>query len=187
MPCGAGPKRPRRRLRKRRRRVRNPLPHCRHRRRRASLPPPPPLLAVGDGGGKIALYAGAAGAVAAGGAAAYLNREQLTEGWTWATSHLEFVGCLAKGEEMQKRVAYMVRVNKELNIGFGNLYTRLGKAASSSQVSMVGTLLPSQRTFCNLPNKQFAGDWKEAVNDAATDETGAHMSELLCNVCFAKS
>lgn len=126
--------------------------------------------------GKIAMYAGAAGAVAAGGAAAYLKRDQLTEGWTWVYSHLEFVGVLAKGEELRKRVAYMGRLDKELGVGFANLYTRLGKAASSKQVSMVGTVLGSQRTFCNLPSKQIVGVWKEAINDAATDETWAHMS-----------
>ncbi|KAI1304343.1 hypothetical protein F5Y03DRAFT_176302 [Xylaria venustula] len=126
--------------------------------------------------GKIAMVAGAAGAVAAGGAAAYLNREQITTGWSWVSSYLEFVGCLARGEELKNRVRTMLRLNGELNIGFANLYTRLGKAAAPKQVSMVGTVLGNERTFCNLPSKQAAGVWKEAVNDAATDETGAHMA-----------
>ncbi|KAI1162299.1 hypothetical protein F5B18DRAFT_662499 [Nemania serpens] len=126
--------------------------------------------------GKIAVLAGAAGAVAASGAAAYMNREQITTGWSWVSSHLEFVGCLARGEELKNRIHTMVRLNQELDIGFANLYTRLGKAAAPKQISMVGTILGNQRTFCNLPSKLAAGVWKEAINDAATDETGAHMA-----------
>uniref|UniRef100_A0A8H7NAM2 Uncharacterized protein n=2 Tax=Bionectria ochroleuca TaxID=29856 RepID=A0A8H7NAM2_BIOOC len=122
------------------------------------------------------MVAGAAGAVAAGGAAAWMNRDHISEGWTWVSSHLEFVGCLARAEELKKRVSYMVRLNEELRVGFANLYTRLGRAASSKNVSMVGTVLGSERTFCNLPRSQAAGVWKEAVNDKATDETVAHMT-----------
>lgn len=125
--------------------------------------------------GKLAMIAGAAGAVAAGSAAAYMNREQITTGWSWVSSHLEFVGCLGRGEELRDRVRTMVRLNKELDLGFANLYTRLGKAAAPKQVSMVGTVLGNQRTFCNIPSKQPAGVWKEAVNDAAKDEIGGHM------------
>ncbi|KAI0168442.1 hypothetical protein BJ166DRAFT_522463 [Pestalotiopsis sp. NC0098] len=126
--------------------------------------------------GKMAMYAGGAAAVAAGGAAAWMNRQQISEGWGWVGSHLEFVGCLARTEDMKKRVANMVRLNRELDVGFANLYTRLGRAADSKQVSTVGLVLSSQRTFCNLPSKMQAGEWKEAVNDAAKDETGAHMA-----------
>lgn len=137
--------------------------------------------------GKIAMYAGAVGAVAAGGAAAYMNREQITTGWGWVSSHLEFVGCLARKEELRRRVAYMVRLNRDLGVGFGNHYTRLGRAASSKQVGMVGTVLGSERTFCVVPKREAAGQWKEAVNDAATDEIGAHMCKWLSSVPDASS
>ncbi|KAH7038125.1 uncharacterized protein B0I36DRAFT_359724 [Microdochium trichocladiopsis] len=131
----------------------------------------------GAGWGKMAMYAGAAGALAAGGAAAYVNRDTITDGWSWVGSHLEFVGCLARGEELKRRVAGMSRLGDELGIGFANLYTRLGKAASAKQVSMVGTVMGGDRTFCNLPKKtKGAGVWMEAVNDLAKDETGAHMA-----------
>lgn len=139
--------------------------------------------------GKMALYAGAGAALAGGAAAAYLKRDQLTEGWTWVSSHLEFVGCLAKGEDLRRRVAYMARAHRELGVGFGNLYTRLGQGASARQqqvaglggTNMVGTVLGSQRTFCNLPSKKSGPDrsgiWEAAVNDKAADEPGAHMCE----------
>ncbi|KAI8962421.1 hypothetical protein F5Y11DRAFT_357020 [Daldinia sp. FL1419] len=132
----------------------------------------------GWGWGQIAAVAGAAGALAAGGAAAYMNREHLSSGWSWVGSHLEFVGCLARGTELRERVARMVKLDREMGIGFANLYTRLGKAASSKQVSMVGTVMGNERTFCNLParDKPTSGLWMEAVNDKSTDEIGAHMA-----------
>ena len=144
--------------------------------------------------GRMAMYAGAGAALASGAAAAYLKRDQLTEGWTWVSSHLEFVGCLARGEELRRRIAFMVRVNKELGVGFGNLYTRLGKGAIAVQqkvagiggTNVVGTVMGGQRTFCNLPSRRTGADksgvWEEAINEAATDETSAHMGEsgLFC-------
>ena len=129
--------------------------------------------------GKIAMYAGAGAAVAAGGAAAYMKRDQITEGWSWVGSHLEFVGCLMKGEELRKRVAGMLRLNKELDVGFANLYTRLGKkAVSKENGSMVGAVVGNTRTFCNLPKKEGRESWQEAINDAASDESSAHMSKF---------
>lgn len=171
----------------------------------AALPAPPEAnkssstAASGWGWGRMALYAGAGAALAGGAAAAYLKRDQLTEGWTWVSSHLEFVGCLARGEELRRRVAYMARAQRELGVGFGNLYTRLGQGASSNNgnggagsSNVVGTVLGSQRTFCNLPSRRGTGWelkvglWEEAVNQKAGEETGAHMSEycLLCCVKF---
>lgn len=136
--------------------------------------------------GTIALAAGAAGAVVAGGAAAYLRREQISQGLGWVTSHLEFVGCLARKEELRRRVVRMVQLNEELGVGFGNFYTRLGQSAASKQVSMVGTVLGKDRTFCVVPSKKDkAGDWRPAVNDKATDEIGAHVCEYTRS-SFAK-
>jgi hypothetical protein len=127
--------------------------------------------------GKVAMYAGAAGAVAAGGAAAWMNKDQISEGWSWAFSHLEFVGCLGRAEELKKRVGFMVQLHEELDVGYAILYTRLGKAAASKKISITGTVLGKDRTFCNLPKTMKAGTWMEAVNDKAEDETVAHMSK----------
>ncbi|CCF43814.1 hypothetical protein CH063_13414, partial [Colletotrichum higginsianum] len=49
-------------------------------------------------------------------------------------------------------------------------------AAGSKEVGVVGTVLGRDRTFCNLPKRGAAGVWEAAVNDAATEETQAHMN-----------
>lgn len=149
----------------------------------AALPAPPAKEATPSSWGKwgkIAAIAGTGLAVAAGGTAAYLNREQIGQGWSWVGSHLEFVGCLARPEELKKRVHRMVELNKELGTGWGNLYTRLGhKAVSKTDgTTLVGSVIGNTRTFCNLPlGKSDARPfWQEAINDAAGDETAAHMT-----------
>ncbi|KAH9903649.1 hypothetical protein F4778DRAFT_92794 [Xylariomycetidae sp. FL2044] len=167
----------------------------------ALLAPPPPPGTPKSNWGKIAMVAGAAGALAAGGAAAYLKRGEIGSGWSWVGSHLEFVGCLARGEELRRRVRDLTRLEKELGVGFANLYTRLGRAAGDLKqqqqtqggkgkgFNLVGTVLGRDRTFCNLPgagarsrhgSKAAAaatvGIWREAVNDKARDEVGAHMA-----------
>ncbi|KAI9667251.1 MAG: hypothetical protein M1821_000064 [Bathelium mastoideum] len=90
--------------------------------------------------GRYAMFAGAAGAVAAGGAAAaYWKRHELNEGVGWAVAHLDFVGCLARAEDLQARVRRLCELSrspgsdpeKEGNggkIGWANLYTSLGRA-----------------------------------------------------------
>ena len=127
----------------------------------------PPVPDVGGGAGwqkwgKMALYAGAAAAVAAGSAAAYQNRQAITEGVSWATSHLEFVGCLVRPEDLRKRVAKIetLSTSQELvktegskdprlqmmaqqqanndskdplgRVGWMCLYTKLGRAAQAA-------------------------------------------------------
>lgn len=133
--------------------------------------------------GKVAMFAGAGAAVAAGGAAAWMNRDQIGQSFEWVSSHLEFVGCLGRAEELKKRVQCMVQLSQEMKLGYANIYTRLGKAAAPKQTSVVGTIMGKDRTFCNLPNAMQAGDWKPAVNDKVTDEVGAHTGRFLprCN------
>ena len=129
--------------------------------------------------GKIAMFAGAAGAVAAGGAAAYFKRDTIYEGWDWVGSHLEFVGCLMKGEELKNRMSKVLEIRREMEVGFTNFYTCLGKGATkpSSRVGDSG-LLPADRTFCNLPKTpELNRCFLKVVNDAARDETLAHMSK----------
>lgn len=148
----------------------------------AVLPPPPQTdtnMPVWQRWGKYAMYAGAAGAVAAAGGAAYMKRDQITSGWTWVGSHLEFVGCLMKPAELERRMTKILRVRQELDIGYANLYTRLGRSAINQEGSMVGKVIGNTRTFCNLPKKEARVYFHEAINDAAKDETGAHMSKFI--------
>lgn len=124
--------------------------------------------------GKYAMFAGAAGAVAAGGAAAYLKKDALSSGWNWVGSHLEFVGCLMRGEELKNRLEKMVALSKERGIGFADLHTVLGKGATGGGTGGGGE---EKRTFCNIPkSKQNREYWWPEVNDKAKEETGAHMS-----------
>ena len=139
--------------------------------------------------GKYAMFAGAAGAVAAGGAAAYLKRDTITEGWSFIGSHLEFVGCLAKGEELKARLERVVKLNKERGIGFADLITVLGKGAPKQnkpgtplaggfvEIGAVEGIAPNDRTFCTIPksekNRKF---FEKAKNDKASDEMQAHMN-----------
>jgi hypothetical protein len=80
----------------------------------------------------------------------------------------------------------MVRLNKELGVGFGNLYTRLGQAAGAKQVTVAQTVLGSERTFCVVPQRDPAGDWRQAVNDKAKDEIKAHVCEYFWRADIAR-
>ncbi|KAI9703123.1 MAG: hypothetical protein M1836_007688 [Candelina mexicana] len=126
--------------------------------------------------GKVAMFAGAAGAVAAGGAAAYMKRDQITEGWTWVGSHLEFVGCLMRGEELKKRLLSVVKLEEDQGLGFADMFTSLGAAAADKSGKLSSGLVGEQRTFCVLPKSGVRKLFIKQVNDAATDETQAHMS-----------
>lgn len=131
-----------------------------------SAAPAAETAAAGWGWGKVAAVAGA---VAVAGGAAYVSRREIGEGLGWATSHLEFVGCLVRGEELRRRVV-AVQELAERGVRWVNLYTRLGKGAG-------GEGEKGERTFCNLPKER--GRWREEVNERAGDEVGAHMREFF--------
>ncbi|KAE8149411.1 hypothetical protein BDV25DRAFT_140860 [Aspergillus avenaceus] len=145
--------------------------------------------------GRYAMFAGAAGAVAAGGAAAmFSQRQRLTDGWGWVSSHLAFVGCLARPSDLRQRISLLSEVYRDRGIGCTNFFTALGKNATALvETSNQGKTSISQRiirskyrTFCTLPpeveNDGFTYDpksgmgWVKAVNDRATDEIQAHTS-----------
>ncbi|KAK5006033.1 hypothetical protein LTR28_006976 [Elasticomyces elasticus] len=107
--------------------------------------------------GKYALLASGAAAVAAAGSAAYANRQQLSAGWAWASSHLEFVGCLARARELQRRVDGVVALCEGHGLGFADFYTALGGEVVG-KTRFVGQVLGRERTFCNVPEEGRGAD-----------------------------
>ncbi|KAK4505705.1 hypothetical protein PRZ48_003670 [Zasmidium cellare] len=99
--------------------------------------------------GKYALYGGAAAAIAGVAGAAYLNWNQINQGLTWAGSHLEFVGCLARGAELQKRVEKIVDLQRTHGTGFANFYGALGEKVTGK--TKYAGILGDDRTFCVVP------------------------------------
>ncbi|PLB43678.1 hypothetical protein P170DRAFT_441136 [Aspergillus steynii IBT 23096] len=148
--------------------------------------------------GRYAMFAGAAGAVAAGGAAAmYSQRDRLTDGFGWVSSHLAFVGCLARPAELRQRLVLLSQVHEERGIGCTNFFTCLGQGAGSlvekgdqAKTSFSQKIIRSKhRTFCTLPTELEGQDmrflpapglgWARATNDKAGDEVKAHVTMFL--------
>lgn len=106
-----------------------------------------------------------------------MKKEQITQGFSWATSHLEFIGSLARPEDMRKRLNNMAKLADTQNIGFANMYTTLGRAVDAQdKSSWTGKVVGTDRTFCNLPKGELKKFFSPAVNDKAEAETWAHMS-----------
>ncbi|KAJ5682350.1 hypothetical protein N7462_005515 [Penicillium macrosclerotiorum] len=149
--------------------------------------------------GRYAMFAGAAGAVAAGGAAAlYSQRQNITAGFTWVSSHLEFVGCLARTSELRQRLEGLTKVREERGIESVNFYTCLGQGAgnlveesATGKTSFTQRIIRSKnRTFCTIPSEVENSDentppallglqWNKASNNQASDEVKAHCSMFL--------
>lgn len=129
--------------------------------------------------GRYAMFAGAAGALVAGSAAAYMKRDTITggitEGWGWASSHLEFVGCLAQGENLTKRLKNVIKLEEEHEFGFANLYTTLGRAVEGKS-EWASSVVGKDRTFCTIPKSEARQYFYPQINDKATAETWAHMN-----------
>ena len=134
--------------------------------------------------GKVAMFAGAAGALAAGGAAAYLKKDSLTEGWNWVGSHLEFVGCLMRGEELKARLNGLSKLRSTKQIGFADLVTVLGKAGQRQGKTFAGGLIETggvdaedKRMFCSMPKtRELQSLFEGMINEKASDETVAHTT-----------
>jgi pimeloyl-ACP methyl ester carboxylesterase len=100
--------------------------------------------------GKYAMFAAGAAGVAGAAGAAYMNWNQIHQGLAWAGSHLEFVGCLARGAELQKRVESVVNLTETHGVGFADFYTVLGEKISS-KTQYAGSIVGQDRTFCVVP------------------------------------
>jgi hypothetical protein len=130
--------------------------------------------------GRYAMFAGAAGALVAGSAAAYMKRDTITggitEGWGWASSHLEFVGCLARGEDLTRRLKAIIKLEQAgSGFGFANLHTTLGRAVEGKS-QWATSIVGADRTFCTIPKSEAKQYFLPQVNDKATAETWAHMN-----------
>lgn len=149
--------------------------------------------------GRYAMFAGAIGAAAAGGAAAiYQQRQNITGGWNWISSHLEFVGCLGRPKEQLQRLELLTKIRRERGISCTNFYTCLGEGAQAlmektrtGETSFSeGIIRSKNRTFCSLPqdiddtadgrvkpsSKHRGLSWVKAVNNKAPDEIKAHIT-----------
>ncbi|KAI5251349.1 hypothetical protein E4T42_04289 [Aureobasidium subglaciale] len=159
---------------------------------------PPPEAGAWGKWGKYAMFAGGAAALAAAGGAVWQNREHISKGWAWAGGHLEFVGCLARGADLTKRVEGVAALSSSHKIGFADFYTCLdtskqGKTYYSEQ------LLGEERTFCVVPKEakeqrgesplkkrkttnavdkklKSKGTWIKCINEKASSEIGAHIA-----------
>ena len=119
--------------------------------------------------GTTALFASAGlAATASLGTAAWLKRDTLTTGFSWVSSHLEFVGCLARGADLRQRLEKMQRTSEGRNIGFNNFYTVLAEDKGGEK---------GGRTFCNLPKggSGLLSCFRPARNEKAADEISAHV------------
>ncbi|KAK4541000.1 hypothetical protein LTR36_008369 [Oleoguttula mirabilis] len=114
------------------------------------LPAPEVPPSSGRSWGTYAKYGGAAAAVAGAAGAAYLSWNQINQGLAWASSHLEFVGCLGRGAELQKRVESVIELTKTHNVGFADFYTALSEEVSSKTAN-AGAIVGQERTFCVIP------------------------------------
>lgn len=111
---------------------------------------------AGGGGfkwGKLAMYAGAAAGIAGVAGAAYMGWNHINQGVAWASSHLEFVSCLARGAELQKRVEKVVALTSTHDVGFANFYGALDPEKVMSKTKYAGQLLGEDRTFCVIPKQ----------------------------------
>lgn len=128
---------------------------------------PAPVAPAGlfGGWGTVLAYAGAASVLAAGGAAAYFKRDELTQGYTWVSSHMEFVGALMKTEELRTRLR---RATSTPGVGFADFYTALGERGADK----------GERTFVILPsmNSDNYQMFHRCVNPKVKDEVEAHVS-----------
>ncbi|KAG2013289.1 hypothetical protein CC2G_010218 [Coprinopsis cinerea AmutBmut pab1-1] len=109
------------------------------------------------------------GAVLAGAAAggAYYARDHLTQGYTWATDHMKYVGNLWDEQGLKARVETLVDIDEQEGVIFRNYYTYLPPT------------LPrylNSRTFVVLPDygSRAASRFIASNNNIAADEIQAH-------------
>ncbi|BGP05328.1 hypothetical protein JCM10049v2_001133 [Rhodotorula toruloides] len=134
---------------------------------KVAVPPPAESASATPGSNWMSFpYIAAAGVTAVFGAAgaAYYNRDTLAKHWTWATSHLSFVGELWKTDELEKRLQEVVKA-KEKGVGFHCFYTLIPAKGTAPD-----------RTFLVLPHSPaLRAHFTPSRTVQASDEIGAHI------------
>lgn len=83
--------------------------------------PPPAAPAQTSGWSKWAPAAYAVGGALVAGAAAggaYYKKDDLTQGWSWATDHMKYVGSLWDEAALQERVESLIDIEAEHGVVF---------------------------------------------------------------------
>ncbi|KAG9317470.1 hypothetical protein JVU11DRAFT_1672 [Chiua virens] len=110
------------------------------------------------------------GAVIAGttAGAAYMRRDDITSGYTWASDHMKFVGSLWDEKMLRARVDNLLAAHSDHGIVFKIFYVFL-PASPPTQ--------PDPRTFVVLPPRSSPAfvHYVPSSNCVATDEIQAHM------------
>ena len=127
----------------------------------------------------------AAGAVAGG---AYYKRDDLTQGLSWATDHMKYVGNLWDEESLKQRVEALIDIEKERGVIFRTLVNNIlvisyeCSTASSTPYRLYAILPPkppvflTSRTFIVLPKygNRSKDHFLPVNNRIALDELQAH-------------
>lgn len=136
---------------------------------------PPPAAANTQAASGWGGWAGPAafavgGAILAGAAAgtAYYRREDLSQGFSWATDHMKYVGNLWDEEGLSKRVEALIDIEDKDGVTFRSFYAILPPSPPA---------FLNSRTFVVLPkvtSRSFS-HFLLAKNSTAPDELQAHM------------
>ncbi|KAH0839934.1 hypothetical protein J3R83DRAFT_888 [Lanmaoa asiatica] len=110
------------------------------------------------------------GAVVAGATAgaAYMRRDDITSGYTWASDHMKFIGNLWDEKAMRERLENLLAAHADHGIVFKTFYVFLPASPPTH---------PGPRTFVVLPSRSspaFA-HYFPSSNCVAKDEVQAHM------------
>lgn len=116
------------------------------------------------GWGKWALAAGVGAAAAAAGTVAYLKKDEMSQGMSWTTSHLEFVGVLWKEADLKKRVQEIVDLTPDTLPRFHCFFTRIPPLPNRQEY----------RTFIVLPPNATSTHFSQNINEIAATQIDAH-------------
>ncbi|KZT36682.1 hypothetical protein SISSUDRAFT_1063441 [Sistotremastrum suecicum HHB10207 ss-3] len=135
---------------------------------KAAIPAPPQERSVWQKWAPVAY--GVGGALIAGAAAgtAYYKREDVGQGFSWASDHMKYVGTLWDETALKTRMDQVVDLGKEFNVVFRTFYTILPAKPPSQPLPRTFIILPpstSKSVSCFLP----------ARNTNAADEVQAHV------------